>query len=114
MKHPKEFFDQYKDAAFRKDKSAMKALYHEMAVLFDVWNDFSIRGKLDVCRMVDEWFDSLGSESVGVEFEGVQLLVGDTVAFASCSVTFRAISESGEELRHITERMTLGFVKESD
>jgi hypothetical protein len=42
--------------------------------------------------MAEEWFGSLGSDHVAVEFEDVETVVGDEVAVMHAFVTFKGLS----------------------
>ncbi len=112
MEHPDVFFDRYGLAVLQKNKILMKSLYHETIRMFDLWDDFSLEGKRRVCEMIDAWFDSLSSERVHAEFEQVNTRVDEKVAFSDCFIVYKALSDSGAELRHIKERMSVCFVNE--
>ena len=56
--------------------------------------------------MAVEWFDSLGSERVGVEHQDVRSVVGDGFAVVHAFVTFKGLSAGGEELRAMDNRLT--------
>jgi ketosteroid isomerase-like protein len=64
--------------------------------------------------MVAEWFGSLGTDTVAVEFDEVRSQTGDEVAAVTAFTTFRGLSAEGEELRSMNNRLTWILRKESD
>ncbi|WP_426300379.1 nuclear transport factor 2 family protein [Arthrobacter sp. R-11] len=59
--------------------------------------------------MATAWFGSLGDETVEVGFSEVGSAVGQDVAFGHAAVTFAAVSGSGERLRAMTNRFSVGL-----
>ena len=58
---------------------------------------------------VEGWFASLGSERVKVTFDEVQTSVGRDSAIVSAIVTYAGISDRGEPLRAMQNRLTWGL-----
>lgn len=106
-----DFFEIYPDAAWRKDATAMINLYHEDAVIFDLWDQGYLTNPLEWRTIIVDWLTSLGDESLIVAFEMVNIHESDDVGFASALIQFEAISSEGEVLRSMTNRITLGFSK---
>jgi len=113
MQHPKDFPGLYATALKNADRRLMKSLYHPDIVMFDVWNDYALEGKAEVEAMIDNWFDSVGSENVTVDFEETESSFGESVGFTYGFVEFSAHSDEGIEIRHIKERMTLCLIREN-
>ncbi len=113
MKDPNEFTWLYALALRNRDKELMKSLYHPDIVFFDLWNEYSLKGKAAIGAMIDDWFDSIGTENVAADFENVESSVGDTVGFTNCFVRFSVRSDRGTEIRHIKERMTVCLIREN-
>lgn len=74
--------------------------------VFDLWGGWSYDGIEAWRAMATEWFGSIGTEEVAVEFEDVQSIVGDRVAVASAFVTFKGLAADGTELRSMHNRLT--------
>jgi len=106
-----DFFKQYQDAVWRKDKTAMINLYDEQAVVFDMWEKGYNADPSEWAKSIENWFNSLGEEKVNVEFERVNIHQSSDVGFASALIRFQAISPEGVVLRSMKNRITLGFAK---
>ena len=101
----------YADAVRSNDVDRFVALYDDDVRVFDLWERWSYDGADAWRQMVGEWFGSLGSEQVAVEFADVQTVVGDDVAAVQAFVTFKGLSAEGEELRAISNRLTWALRK---
>ena len=101
-----ELLEAYADAVRAKDVEAFLALYAEDVRTFDLWERWSYDGREELRAMVTEWFGSLGTDTVEVEFDEVRSEAGDGVAAVSAFTTFRGISAEGEELRSMNNRLT--------
>jgi ketosteroid isomerase-like protein len=64
--------------------------------------------------MVEEWFGSLGTDIVAVEWDEVRAQDGEDVAALSAFLTYRGLSAEGEELRSMNNRLTWVLRKEGD
>jgi uncharacterized protein (TIGR02246 family) len=99
-------FETYKNAVFQKDVEAFAAIFDSSVRVFDMWVLWSYDGLDDWKEMAKEWFGSLGNERVVVNFEDIQIEAADEMALATAYVRFAAISETGEELRYLQNRLT--------
>jgi ketosteroid isomerase-like protein len=100
---------QYKAAAYAKDVDAFVSLYSDDVHVFDMWNQWEMRG-IDAWRgMAQGWFGSLGNERVVVSFSDVVETVSAEIAFGHATVTYTAVSADGKELRSLDNRMTLAL-----
>ena len=106
--------ESYVAAVQAKDAAAFAELYAEDARNFDMWGRHSYQGRDAVRSMAEEWFRSLGTDRVAVEFEDVHHVEGDDVAVLHAFVRFRGISADGEELRSMTNRITWGLRRAPD
>jgi uncharacterized protein (TIGR02246 family) len=111
---PDDLLERYAAAARAKDVEAFLALYADDVRSFDLWERWSYDGKDELRRMVEQWFGSLGDETVAVEFDEVRTQIGADVAAVSAFTTFRGISAAGEELRSMNNRLTWVLRKEGD
>jgi len=106
MKEIELLFETYKNAVFQKDVAAYASIFDDEVRIFDMWIDWSSDGLAAWREMAKEWFGSLGSERVVVAFEEIRIQAGAELAAATAFVRFAAISEQGEELRHLENRLT--------
>jgi ketosteroid isomerase-like protein len=105
---------QYKAAAYAKDVDAFVSLYADDVHVFDMWNQWELRG-IDAWRgMAQGWFGSLGTERVVVNFSDVEASVGADLALGHATVTYTAVSAEGKELRSLDNRMTLALRRAGD
>jgi ketosteroid isomerase-like protein len=114
MDKPKDFFDTYANAVLYQDKKLMKSLYHKDIVMFDLWNKYYINGKESIDQIVDDWFDTIKTDRVVVEFSNIHFFGDTKVAHADAIVVFKAYTKDDKILRQIKERMTVCFVNETD
>ena len=109
-----EMLDNYAAAVRAKDVDAFVGLYADDVRTFDLWSVWSYDGKPALREMVEEWFGSLGTDTVAVEFSEVRFETGDDVAAVSAFTTYRGLSAEGEELRSMNNRLTWILRRESD
>lgn len=105
MKEIENLLETYKNAVFQKDVEAFVSIFHEQVRIFDMW-EWVYNGVDSWREIVKSWFGSLGTERVVVTFDDVQIHAGDEMAVASAFVRFAAVSEKGEELRYLQNRMS--------
>jgi uncharacterized protein (TIGR02246 family) len=103
---PEDLLDSYAAAARAKDVEAFLDLYADDVRTFDLWGVWSYDGKDALRAMVTEWFNSVGTDQIGVEFEDVRTEEGTDVAGVSAFTTFRGITEEGVEERSMNNRLT--------
>jgi uncharacterized protein (TIGR02246 family) len=109
-----EMLEEYAESVRAKDVDRFVALFDDDVRVFDMWGRWSYDGAAAWREMATEWFGSLGSEQVAVEFEDVQTVVGDDVAVADAYVTYKGLSAEGEELRAMNNRLTWGLRRRPD
>jgi uncharacterized protein (TIGR02246 family) len=103
---PEELLDRYVAAVRAKDVEAFLDLYTEDVRTFDLWGVWSYDGKPALRAMVEEWFSSVGTSLIGVEFADVRVQEGEGVAAVSAFVTFRGLDADGNEERSMNNRLT--------
>jgi ketosteroid isomerase-like protein len=96
----------YGSAVFKKDVEAFMRLYDPGVRVFDAWGVWSYEGSDAWQRAVEGWFTSLGAESVKVSFAEVQASTGKDMAMVSAIVTYAGLSETGEQVRAMQNRIT--------
>jgi uncharacterized protein (TIGR02246 family) len=106
MKEVEALFESYKNAVFQKDVEAFTALFDEKVRVFDMWVLWTYDGLAAWRDMAKEWFGSLGTDRVVVTFDDIRIEAGGGLATATAFVRFAAISEKGEELRYLENRLT--------
>jgi ketosteroid isomerase-like protein len=108
------FFEAYRLAVLNRDVEGLLALYDKDIQAFDVWEAWSLLGEGEWREMNRDWLGSLGSESVVVEFEEIRTFQGGDTAGASAFGTFKAVSEAGEILRSMQNRLTWVAARKDD
>ncbi len=99
-------YQTYRNAIFKKDLDAFVSIFDEKVRIFDMWEQWTYEG-LDAWReMAKGWFASLGTDRDVVSFDDVQIEASDELATLTAIVKFTAISETGEELRFLQNRLT--------
>lgn len=109
-----EMLEAYAAAVRAKDVDAFVGLYEDGVRTFDLWSVWSYDGKDALRGMVTEWFGSLGTDVVAVEFDEVRTQVGNDVGSLSAFLTFRGLSAEGEELRSMNNRLTWVLRRDGD
>jgi uncharacterized protein (TIGR02246 family) len=109
-----QMLEAYAAAVRAKDVDAFVALYEDDVRTFDLWSQWSYDGKAALRGMVEEWFGSLGTDTVEVEFAEVRTQAGEDVGALSAFLTFRGLSAEGEELRSMNNRLTWVLRKDAD
>ena len=106
MEAIESLFDTYKNSVFQKDVETFVSIFDEKVRIFDMWQRWSYDGLSDWREMVENWFDSLGENKDIVEFSDIQIQSTGEMAVATAFVKFTAVSEKGEELRYLENRLT--------
>lgn len=97
----------YREAVFAKDIEAFVAIYDEEIEVFDLWGATWQYQGIDSWRgMAEGWFRGLGDKRVLVEMEDVRIRQMQEAAFVTTFVRYTALSENGESLRSLLNRMT--------
>lgn len=99
-------FETNKNAVYQKDLETFASIFDEKVNVFDMWQQWSYEG-LDAWKeMAKNWFTSLGENRDVVTFYNIQIKPAAEMAVASAFVRFTAVSEKGEELRYLENRLT--------
>jgi ketosteroid isomerase-like protein len=106
MKGPEILFQLYKGAVFEKNVDAFVDLFDENVLVFDMWQQWTYEGLLAWRHMVKGWFNSLGADRDVVTFEDINIEDNDELAAITAIARFAAVSEKGEELRYLQNRLT--------
>src|SRR3954452_2365186 len=110
-----QVLDSYAAAVRAKAVDAFVGLYTDDVRTFDLWSVWSYDGKDALRGTVAEWFGSLpDDEGVEVGFDERRTQVGEGVAAVSAFTTFRAVSQEGEDLRSMNNRLTWILRKDPD
>jgi len=74
--------------------------------VFDMWGAWSYNGIAAWREMVANWFGSLGTERVIVDFSNPKATVAQDLAVVHAFVTYKAVTADGVELRSLDNRLT--------
>lgn len=99
-------YQTYRNAIFKKDLDAFTSIFDEKVRVFDMWEQWTYEGLAAWREMAKEWFASLGTNRDVVSFDDVQIEASGELATLTAFVKFTAISETGEELRFLQNRLT--------
>jgi uncharacterized protein (TIGR02246 family) len=99
-------FDTYKSSVLNKDVDALMAIYEPDAVAFDMWGVWSHVGDKAWREVNQKWLGSLGSATVVVEFDDISIIQSDDVSAAYATVTYKSLSDTGDILRSMQNRLT--------
>jgi uncharacterized protein (TIGR02246 family) len=106
MKTLESLFETYKTAVFQKDVEAFASIFDEKVRVFDMWQRWSYDGLVAWREIAKNWFSNLGENKDVITFDDIQIQSTGEMALASAFVRFTAISEKGEELRYLENRLT--------
>jgi ketosteroid isomerase-like protein len=101
--------ESYKSAVLAADVSALMRLYDPSVRVFDTWGVWSYEGAEAWQRAVEGWFTSLRTEKVRVTFDDVQIVAESGFAIVSAIVTYSGVSNEGEPLRAMQNRISWGL-----
>ena len=107
----------YKSSVYEKDVEKFLSIYANDILIYDCWSNWECRGISHWRSEVEEWFNGLIADGVSltVDFNDLVIEENMNLAFVYCSLTFHAHNvESGEKLRHLTNRFTFGLKKVND
>jgi ketosteroid isomerase-like protein len=104
--NPETFFDAFSDAVYRKDVEAYLDLYDDNVVVFDMWQEWTYDGLPAWRAMVSGWFSGLGTDRDVVTFRDTKIENAGELGYVTAVARFAAVSETGEELRFLDNRLT--------
>ncbi|MBS1663375.1 MAG: nuclear transport factor 2 family protein [Bacteroidetes bacterium] len=97
----------YKESVFQKDEDMFSSLFDKEVRIFDMWQQWTYDGLAAWMDMVKGWFSSLGSDRDVITYDDVRIQGGAGTVVVSAFVRFSAVSETGETLRYLDNRLTL-------
>jgi ketosteroid isomerase-like protein len=100
------FFAALSDAVYRKDVAGYLELYDDNVVVFDMWQQWTYKGLAAWRVMVSGWFSGLGTDRDRVTFRDTQIETSGDLGYITAIARFAAVSEAGEELRFLDNRLT--------
>lgn len=109
-----DFFTRYKECAWEKDLGGMAELYADDISVFDLWETPQASGITEWKNTIGNWFSTLGADRDRVDFSEIEITQEGGLAVARAYVRYAAVSASGEELRHMKNRITLSFTRTAD
>jgi ketosteroid isomerase-like protein len=90
--------ESYAKAVAAKDAASLMQLYDPNVRVFDAWECWSYEGASAWGAAVRGWFDSLGSETVRVTFDGTQSSAVQELVIVSSIVTYMGVSSEGKSI----------------
>lgn len=102
----RQALETYKSAVLAKNAETFMHLYDPSVRVFDTWGTWSYEGAAAWRVAVEGWFSSLGSESIRVTFEDVNIAAEQGFASMSAIVTYAAVSPQGQALRAMQNRIS--------
>lgn len=114
MQELESLFQIYTTAVFEKDLEAYASIFDEDVRAFDMWQHWVYDGLASWREMAKNWFVSLGTDRDKVTFDDIQIQQHGELAAATAIMKFTAISEKGEELRYLQNRLTWVARKKED
>jgi uncharacterized protein (TIGR02246 family) len=99
--------DAYRAAVLARDAEALLALYAPDVRIYDLWGPtWSAEGGDARRAAVEEWFGSLGEETVHVTMSDVRAQLGTDLAVVEAVTRFEARDADGAVLRWMANRLT--------
>ncbi|MCA9756905.1 MAG: nuclear transport factor 2 family protein [Candidatus Eisenbacteria bacterium] len=108
-----DLFHLYASAVRNRDADALMSLYHGTVRVFDAWGVWSYEGGPAWRKVVEQWFESLGDETLVVRFDDSQVVSGEELASATAIVTYAAMTAEGAPLRSMQNRLTWLLAREN-
>jgi len=106
MKEIQSLFETYKSSVLRKDLDTFLSIFDDHVRIFDMW-EWTYDGLIPWRKMAQDWFSSLdAAEQVVVTFDDIRIQATDDMAVATAFARFAAVSQKGEELRYLQNRLT--------
>ncbi|HVU97188.1 MAG TPA: SgcJ/EcaC family oxidoreductase [Puia sp.] len=105
MQELQSLFDRYKQSVYQKDTESFLTLFDDDVRVFDMWA-WTYDGLAAWRQMVTGWFAGLGADRDVVTFDDIRIQQSGDMAVASAIARFAAVSEKGEELRFLQNRLT--------
>ncbi|OQS44248.1 YybH family protein [Chromobacterium haemolyticum] len=102
----------YGAAVLAKDAAAFAALYSDDVHVFDIWERDSLRGIAAWRSMAEQWFQSLGEDRVQVSAQAIESCENAELAIGHALLTYTALSPTGETLRSLSNRISMGLRRE--
>ena len=103
---PEELIQIYKTAVLKKDLEAYASIFDDEVYVFDTWQRWNYVGLAAWMEMAKAWFTSLGTDHDSVTFEDIKIHYSGELALILAIMKFTAVSEEGEELRFLQNRLT--------
>lgn len=110
----REALARYSAAAYEKNVDSFVSLYADDVHVFDMWNQWELRGIEAWRKMAQGWFGSLGTERVVVTASDVASTITAELAVGHATLTYAAVSPEGKELRSLDNRLSIALRKSGD
>jgi ketosteroid isomerase-like protein len=82
-------FDTYKNTVYEKDMERFLSIFDKDVHVFDMWGQWSYQGLEAWRKMAKDWFGSLGTERVVIDFDEAKATVSGDMGVATATVPLR-------------------------
>lgn len=103
----RDVLKKYENAVWEKDLDAFLDLYDQTIIDYDVWDQWEYYGIADFRKMPEKWFGESFTERVKVSFLYPKIHHSGNLAALWSQVVYAVYDAAGENLRSITNRMTM-------
>lgn len=111
---PEDLLEAYAMAVLHKDVGAYTSIFDEHIRVFDMWQEWSYDGIAAWREVATGWFDSLGSNKDVVTFSNIEITEKGGLALITAIAKFTAVSEKGDKLRYLENRLTWVAMKKEE
>jgi uncharacterized protein (TIGR02246 family) len=103
---PESLLEIYKTAVLKKDLEMYASIFDKEVYVFDTWQQWNYVGLTAWLEMAKAWFTSLGTDHDSVSFDDIKIEKTTDIALITAIMKFTAVSEEGDELRFLQNRLT--------
>ncbi|MGA2550949.1 MAG: nuclear transport factor 2 family protein [Burkholderiaceae bacterium] len=96
----------YAAAAYAKNEKEFLSLYDENVMVFDMWDQWRYSGRDAWAGSVRSWFNSLGSERVGIKFSSILCKLEGDWAMWCAIVRYAGLGPDDVEFRSMENRIS--------
>lgn len=111
-----DVIENYITAVYEKDVEKFVSAYATHVQVYDCWENWECKGISKWKEAVNGWFNCLKEEGIQSIVEWNDLVIEENaeLALVHSNVTYVDLNESGENLRQISNRFTIGLRKENE
>ncbi len=106
--------DRYAAAVLERNVDEFMRNYAQEVRVFDTWRRAAYEGASEWRKMADDWFGSLGTDTVIVTFEELHVTGTLELAMATALVGYEGRSAEGDKLKAMQNRLTWVLARTGD